>query len=221
MQDSKDIERVARELEASPKTSPTAAGQAKTKAAPSSGQIDTINQVFALFRLNYHNQYYSAYSEGEQLNQIKKLWLESLGKFSSEQVLRAAKRCVETSEYLPALSKMLTFCNEQLSELGLPAPREAFIEACLAASPKSAQVWSHAAVYLAGRDSDWFFLANNTEGITRPVFERHYQQYCQRVLAGGTLTIPAPEALPAHISAPLSRNQQKAALKKMREELDI
>ena len=26
-------------------------------------RIDTINQVFALFRLNYHNQYYKAYED--------------------------------------------------------------------------------------------------------------------------------------------------------------
>ena len=34
--------------------------------------------MFALFRLNYHNQYYAAFPDAEQLKQIKKLWLDAL-----------------------------------------------------------------------------------------------------------------------------------------------
>jgi hypothetical protein len=220
MQDSKDIERVAQELAASPKTIATAAGQAK-KLAVSEAQIDAINQVFMLFRVNYHNQYYSAYSDTNLLNQAKKLWSESLVRFSDEQILRGAKLCIEASDYLPTLNKMIGFCNEQLIALGLPPSRDAFIEACQAASPKSAQVWSHPAVYLAGKDSDWFFLANNPEKLTFPIYEKHYQDYCQRALQGEQFEIAAPEALAHSSGHAMTREQQKAALEKMRKELDI
>ena len=174
-----------------------------------------------LFRVNYHNQYYSAYSDTNLLNQAKKLWSESLVRFSEAQILKGAKLCIETSDYLPTLNKMIGFCNEQLIELGLPSARDAFIEACLAASPKSAQAWSHPAVYLAGKDSDWFFLANNTEKLTFPVYDNHYKHYCHRALQGETFEIIAPEALEDHRGHALTREEQKAALKKMREDLGI
>src|SRR5690625_3712956 len=83
MQDSKQlIQKVAQEIEASSRTSPTAAGPAEqTRAQPTDDHIDALNEVFTLFRINYHNQYYKAYSDTQVLNQIKKLWLESLTRF--------------------------------------------------------------------------------------------------------------------------------------------
>lgn len=177
--------------------------------------------MFALFRLNYHNQYYAAFPDATQLNQIKKLWLESLADFPVEQILNGAKHAIEHSEYLPTLNRMLECCQEGLGEFGLPGARDAFVEACQAASPKSAQKWSHPAVYLAGKDSDWFFLANNVERITWPVFRDRYQRYCAAVLRGDTLEIPAPEALEKKPAEPLSAEEQLSALKKLREETGI
>jgi hypothetical protein len=217
MPDSNDlIQRVARDLEASQTTSATAAGPSREI---SEQQIDTINQVFALFRLNYHNQFYAAYPDNEQLNQVKKLWLDALARFPIEQVLRGARHAIETSEYLPTLNRMLESCHDSLREYGLPDARSAFVEACRAGTPKSAQDWSHPAVYLAGRDSDWFFLANNTENLTWPVFREHYREYCGRAMAGETLEVPAPEALPEpdhHLS---NREEALAELKKIKDTL--
>jgi hypothetical protein len=217
MPDSKDlIQQVARDLEASRTTSPTAAGPSREISAQ---QIDTINQVFALFRLNYHNQFYAAYPDNEQLNQVKKLWLEALAGFPVEQVLRGARHAIETSEYLPTLNRMLESCHASLREYGLPDARSAYLEACRAGSPKSAQHWSHPAVYLAGRDSDWFFLANNTENLTWPVFRDRYRDYCGRVMAGEKLEVPAPEALPEPDHRLSSREEALAELKKIKDEL--
>ena len=91
MADSRElIQKVAQGIEASKTTSTTPAGQAEPKRAPDEGHVEAINQVFALFRLNYHNQYYAAYPDASQLNQIKKLWLESLADFPVEQILKGA-----------------------------------------------------------------------------------------------------------------------------------
>lgn len=174
--------------------------------------------MFALFRLNYHNQYYSAYPDGSQLNQIKKLWLESLADFPVEQILKGAKHAIENSEYLPTLKRMLECCQAGLGEYGLPAPHDAYMEACRAPTPKSAQRWSHPAVYLAGRACDWFFLANNVERVTWPIFKEHYQRYASAVLRGETLEVPEPEALEKQASEPLSRDAQLDALRALREE---
>ena len=134
-----------------------------------------------------------------------------------EQILQGAKHAIEHSEYLPTLNRMLECCQQGLSDLGLPAAHDAFIEACQRPSPKSAQPWSHPAVYLAGRDSDWFFLANNTENITWPVFREHYQRWVAAAMRGEALTIPAPEALEQATAEPLSQEQQLTELRKLRE----
>jgi hypothetical protein len=184
-------------------------------------RIEAINQVFALFRLNYHNQYYAAYPDAEQLKQIKKLWLDALADYPIEQILQGAKHAIEHSEYLPTLNRMLECCQQGLADLGLPTAHDAYREACRAAAPRSAQAWSHPAVYLAGRDSDWFFLANNTERISWPVFRDHYQRYCTRVMKGESLRIPQPPQLEQHKAAPLSRDDQLAELRKLREQAGL
>ena len=219
MPDSRDlIKQVAQEIEASRTTSPTPRGQTEpTPRAATEGHIEAINQVFALFRLNYHNQYYAAFPDAEQLKQIKKLWLDSLANYPVEQILKGAKHAIEHSEYLPTLNRMLECCQQGLSDFGLPSAHDAYVEACRAPSPRSSQRWSHPAVYLAGRDSDWFFLTNNTERTSWPVFREHYQQYCARVLRGESLEVPAPEALERRHGAPLSREDQLAELRKLKD----
>ncbi|NND67996.1 MAG: hypothetical protein HKN19_10445 [Halioglobus sp.] len=224
MANSRDlVDKVAQGIEASSRTSPTPPGQSEGKREERDleGHVEAINQVFALFRLNYHNQYYAAYPDGEQLGQIKKLWLESLADFSVEQILLGAKHAIENSEYLPTLHRMLDCCRDAISDIGLPSAKDAYREACVARSPRSAQVWSHPAVYLAGRDSDWFFLANNPESMTWPVFRRHYEDYCARVLKGEVLEVPEPASLERDAPEPLSADEQLAQLAKLREEAGL
>ena len=177
--------------------------------------------MFALFRLNYHNQYFSAFPDSSEVDRAKRLWLETLSDYPIAQILGGAKRAIETSEYLPTLHRMIECCQQGMAEYGLPVPREAYKEACNAASPRSAQRWSHPAVYLAGRDSGWFLLAGSDEHEAWPVFRYHYQLWCNRALAGEPLEIPAPEALEQLKGEPLSKEEQLAELKKLRRETGI
>jgi hypothetical protein len=223
MPDSRElVQRVAQEIAASSKTSPTPPGQTDTgRRLSTEAHVEALNQVFALFRLNYHNQYYAAFPDAEQLRQIKKLWLESLSDYPVEHILRGARHAIEHSEYLPTLNRMLECCQQGMAELGLPTAYDAFVEACRAPSPKSAQRWSHPAVYLAGRDSDWFFLANNTERTSWPVFKEHYDRYCSRVLRGESLEVPAPAVLEQLPTAPLSTEEQLSRIRELRKQIDL
>ncbi|MEM9256494.1 MAG: replication protein P [Pseudomonadota bacterium] len=183
--------------------------------------VEAINQIFALFRLNYHNQFYAAYPQDEQLNQVKRLWLDALSSLPVEQILHGARYAIEQSEYLPTLNRMLECCQSGLLEFGLPEPRAAYIEACNAASPKSAQTWSHPAVYLAGRDSDWFLLSNSSEQVSWPIFKSHYASYCAAALRGEVLSIPEQAALQQTSAKPLSPEAQRKALSRLRKDTGL
>ena len=183
--------------------------------------VEAINQIFALFRLNYHNQYYSAWSDAEQLKQVKRLWLEALEVYPTSIIFRAAQRAIETSDYLPTLKRMIDACGHFLGELGLPSPREAYLEACLASSPKSGVKWSHPAVYQAGKDSDWFFLANAPEARSWPVFREKYEHLAGRAARGEDLEGPEVTAVaPPDVTVP-KVNELKTRLSRLRKEVGL
>ncbi len=173
------------------KTSPTAVGRADS-AGGDTGLIDTINQVFTLFRINYHNQYHAAFGDTATLNQAKRLWKESLGHFNSEQLLRAARKVIEQSDYLPTLNKMLTACEDDLADYGLPDARSAYLEAANKPSPKNAQSWSHPIVYHAGKILGWYAISHVPENVTYPAFVKVYRDLVRRLLAGEDFTVDAP-----------------------------
>jgi hypothetical protein len=223
MPDSRElVQQVAQKIAASKTTSPTPPGQTDKRISQDlAAHKEAINQIFTLFMLNYHNQFHAAYPKDTYLDQVKRLWLDALADYPVEQLLRGAKCAIEQSEYLPTLNRMLECCQQGLAELGLPSPYDAFVEACRAPSPKSAQHWSHPAVYLAGRDSDWFFLANNTERTSWPVFKEHYDGYCARVLRGESLEVPTPAALEQIPSAPLSADEQLSRIRELRRQTGL
>lgn len=223
MQAGKDLaQRAAQELAASSTTSLTAAGRTEFARAPAPESIDAINQVFALFRLNFHNQYYSAFGDAEQLKQIKKLWLESLSEFAPEAILLGARHCIQTSEYLPTLHRMLECCRTvQMQANGLPDAHAAYLEACRAAEPRHAQHWSHPAVFHAGQKTGWFLLASGTESRVFPLFREHYQALCVKVIRGDCLALPAPEETASEGKSSLSVEEQRAHLQHLRAKAGI
>ncbi len=200
---------------------PTAAGQTSSKAPAKPEVVDAINQMFAEFELVYHNQYNKAYNTPEKLHYAKKLWYSNLAGYSSDAILAAVKRATTESEFLPSVRSILKYCETDLAKLGLPTPRDAYIEACRASSPKAGFNWSHAAVYLAGKASDWFFLANSTERVVLPVFQQHYQHFCQQVANGEELAVPAPAQLEQQKTEPLTKDKQKEKMAALRQQLNL
>lgn len=199
------------------KISPTEAGQIDSH-ANRNDLIDSINQIFALFRINFHNQYYKAYPDVELLNQAKKLWLESLKNFDSRTLLNATKRIIEEQEYLPTLHQMLTFCA--MGDSYTPSPHQAYVEACQASSPKAQYDWSHPAVYEAGRRSDWFFLGTTPEHLAFPVYKDNYGAVLKELGKGLQLEIPKLENLYSSVnSKPIGKKEGLAKIKLLRKKL--
>jgi len=211
------------------KGSQTGAGQSKHSSAQPQGdshadqpdRIDAINQLFAEFELAYHNQYYKAYSTEERLILAKKYWLGCLSEFSPRQIVAAGHKLVRSQDFLPTISAVIRGCEEGIALFGLPAPRDAYMEACRAPAPKAAYPWSHVAVYLAGRAADWYFLATETEEKSFPVYAHYYRDFCQRVIHGEELEKPAVAALVNNPGRPLSNEEQQRRMALLREQLDL
>lgn len=184
-------------------------------------RVDAINQIFAEFEFAYHNQFHKAFGDTESLMIAKKYWLGSLEQYSPIQIVHAAKQVIRTQDYLPSIAALVKACEQGLDLFGLPSPRQAYIEACGASSPKRDFPWSHEAVYLAGQAAGWFVLANEAEARALPLFEYHYQLLCRRVINGERLEAIVATPLPDKIARPLSKVDAKERLAKMKDELGL
>lgn len=184
-------------------------------------RVDAINKLFADFELAYHNQFHKAYAKADQILLAKRYWSDVLSDYSPLQIVAAANKLAKTSTYLPSLAEVVKACEEGMGAFGLPSPKQAYIEACCASSPKSDYAWSHKAVYLAGKASDWYFLASETEDKAFPLFAYYYKDLCQRVMRGEPLDLPLTQALPKRVARPLSGEENHERMLKMREELGL
>lgn len=224
--DSRELAAAAeRAIAASSRTSPTPPGPTDSageiREASDPALVEAINQVFALFRLNYHNQYYAAFSEAEQLRQIKKLWLESLREYPPALILQGARRAIEHSEYLPTLKRMRECCDASYEALDLPALDAAYCEACTCTMPAEMHRWSHPVVYWAGRDCGWQFLASTNSTTALPRFTDAYRARCSALLRGEPLdAVPQPESPQLEAKA-LSPAEALRQLQRLRQDTGI
>ena len=157
----------------------------------------------------------------DAVNAAKRLWLESLSHFTPETVRQAIHALIKQSDYLPTISRIIKQCITLSSKHELPDTHSAYIEACRAPSPKQNYLWSHPAVYYAGKHSDWYFLASNSEALTFPVFKKQYEKICERLITGETLAPIEQLALPETSAVPLSKQDNAERMAELRSELDI
>jgi Replication protein P len=222
MKDSSEIlNRLEQRIVQSQNSSSTAVGHHSTSISRERKEalIDAINQAFQLLRINYHHLYFSAYKEIDALDAAKRLWLESLSSYSAEIIVAATHKVIKQSDYLPTVSQLIKQCQQLTSSLIIPDVHGAYVEACKATSPKQNYPWVHPIVYYAGRNSDWFFLANNPESIAFPVFKRHYQQLCQRLYNGESLPPVKKLALPETVETPLNKAENAKRMAALKREL--
>lgn len=205
-----------------PNNLPTEAGRSEPEQKHKLAKIDALNQVFTLFRLNFHNQYLKAFGNREELNEVKRLWLDMLQRFSAETILRGARTIIENSDYLPTLHTMIHACERAATRGVLPDVHQAYIEACRAPSPKAAFRWSHPIVYHAGRRSDWYFLQSSSEAVAYPVFKKHFEDLLIDLRAGIPLSEPnAPALTEVPAATPIDRGTSRERLERLRQNLDL
>jgi hypothetical protein len=217
------LDQVAQKIAQSQNSSAIAAGHPKStlSSAEKEQLIDAINQSFELLRINYQHLYFSAYSEIDTLNSAKRLWMDSLSPFPANIITRAVHQLIKESDYLPTISRIIRLCIELGNAHPFPDAHSAYIEACNAPSPKKNAHWSHPVVYYAGQQTDWFFMANNSEKIVFPIFKSHYEKLCAQIIHGEELPDITPLALPNKQPDPLSKEENIQRMKKMRKEMGI
>jgi hypothetical protein len=216
MANSKDIQRIASEIKTSSKASLTNPGSDAKKIVDPK-LIEAINQVFSLFKINYHNQYFSAFSDSVESEKIaKRLWLSKLNHFSPATICSAAEKIVADSTYLPTLSKMIEACKSRSLPAALTDVRLAYREACQKPSPKIRQDWSHPIVYFAGRDTGWNYLSSEVERKALPAFTSIFEVYCDRMAKGEKFTIERIEPETQLEQAPASDNFNKEQIEALK-----
>ena len=177
------------------KNLPTPAGLSKSlnragKQQTDSQLIDVINQIFALFELNYHNQYYKALPSKDKENSLKRLWVNALQSFSPAIILLAAENVIKESEFFPTIKTMIDSCHAIILGDHLPDVRSAYQQACSAPYPKEQHNWSHPLVYYAGAQTGWFFLDSNLQSQTFPFFKTNFERLCNQFAKGDILELP-------------------------------
>jgi hypothetical protein len=196
-------------------------GQKAERRPYSNEHIDAINTVFTQFEVAFPNLYQRAFTSDNAIMLAKQLWANSLQDLTPKQILNAVKKAIESSDYIPTIHAVLKHCREDLSAYGLPSARDAYIEASNAIEPRARFPWSHPAVYFAGRQSEWFFLASNSEHTAFPVFEKHYQALCERVISGETLAMPDVPQLESDALKPMTSEDKLKRMADLRKEIGL
>ncbi|OMH33953.1 replication protein P [Motiliproteus sp. MSK22-1] len=152
--------------------------------------------IFARFMTIYGHKFKSVFENESEIRIAKREWALSLREYSEQELVLAVTRCKEEFVWMPTISEFLSVLKKGLEDFGLPSTLKAYNEACHHADRPRDHTWSHAAVYVAGRETDWYRLRGEEKSQVYPDFEFNYRKICQRVLAGESLEVPLPKGLP-------------------------
>lgn len=147
-------------------------------------------------------------------------WAAGLSDLSEKQIKMGLVKVRDFKGFfnLPAFREL---CRISPEDIGLPDCKKAYAEACMAKSPKSAQKWSHPAVFHAGVSTGWFELSSFPEDQIYPRFKSFYEGHCKRVMNGEDLSAPMMDALPEKVTVFLEPEESKKKMDEMRSKLGI
>ena len=151
----------------------------KTSISDRKGFIEAIDNLFLKMELSYHYQFYKVFGTDDRLREAKKIWAQSLKKYSTESIDDAIKNVIQSNDYLPTLTEILKACAKTSGIKDIPSPQEAFIEAQKSSSPRKSYPWSHPVVYWAGREMGWGVLNNSQKN--NDAFEIFTKIYCRMI----------------------------------------
>lgn len=152
--------------------------------------------IFTRFMAIYGHKFKSSFNSEDEMNIAKREWALSLNNYSEAELVAAVDYCKEYYVWMPSIAEFLVVLDKLTQVYGLPHPNVAYEEACLHSQEPSQHQWSHLAVYYAGKHTGWFKIRSEDEASVFEIFKYNYEQLCQRVRAGESLSLPVFPALP-------------------------
>jgi len=164
----------------------------KTSISDRKGFIEAIDNLFLKMELSYHYQFYKVFGTDDRLREAKKIWAQSLKKYSTESIDDAIENVIQSNDYLPTLTEILKACAKTSGIKDIPSPQEAFIEAQKSSSPRKSYPWSHPLVYWAGREMGWDILNNSQKNNDSfEIFTKIYRRMIGEMKNGKKFDISA------------------------------
>jgi|TARA_B100000902_G_scaffold378454_1_gene411721 hypothetical protein len=164
----------------------------KTSISDRKGFIEAIDNLFLKMELSYHYQFYKVFGTDDRLREAKKIWAQSLKKYSTESIDDAIENVIQSNDYLPTLTEILKACAKTSGIKDIPSPQEAFIEAQKSSSPRKSYPWSHPVVYWAGREMGWDVLNNSQKNNDSfEIFTKIYRRMIGEMKNGKKFDISA------------------------------
>lgn len=155
---------------------------------------DDMSELWERMAQMYGHRWVSSYGAEDTDN----VWRACLSGITFSQV-KAGMRAVAMNgnAWPPTAPEFRKICEDAtLVDYGLPDPDSAYMEAAKNSFSPSRADWSHAAVYVAGRETGWFDLRESSPGsLVSERFKRNYDIAVRRVLAGSNLNDAIPKAL--------------------------
>ena len=164
----------------------------KTSISDRKGFIEAIDNLFLKMELSYHYQFYKVFGTDDRLREAKKIWAQSLKKYSTKSIDDAIENVIQSNDYLPTLTEILKACAKTSGIKDIPSPQEAFIEAQKSSSPRKSYPWSHPVVYWAGREMGWDALNNSQKNNDSfEIFTKIYRRMIGEMKNGKKFDISA------------------------------
>jgi hypothetical protein len=146
-------------------------------------------------------------------------WYASLSDLKPGQIKRGLARLVDSgAKFPPSAPEFKAMCRGSAEDLGLPPVFMAFQEATEWAGRTREHAWSHAAVYVAAKNTGLFDLRTKPANSIFKRFEYFYKLACDQVADGEDLSDEMPEALPApEDGKPINKQAARRHMDQLRE----
>ena len=155
--------------------------------------IKAIDNLFLKLELSYHYQFYKVFGTDKRLKEAKRLWAESLKRYSPTCIYSATETVVKTNDYLPTLTEVIKACGESIDVLNIPSTQEAFIEAQKSSAPRKEYNWTTPIIYWAAREVGWDIINSSNNPNAFKLFSKVYARLANKMNEGQSFDISIEE----------------------------
>ena len=146
--------------------------------------MDAINRIFALFRLNYHNQYYAAFQHDDQLKQIKRLWRDSLSRYPIDLFFWALRELLNAANIFRHFIKCLSVAKNVMEVLVCPRHVKPLLRHVKQIHRKQTKIGAIRRYILLAEIQDGFFFPITQKRRHGQFLKKNFSIYIRKVFLG-------------------------------------